>query len=431
MPSKSLAQHRFIEWVAHDSAAQKKTGLSQTKASEWAHADKGRPWKRASGGDVYDSDKPQISREDDAEILSRGRQQSRSLDLNLSPPPEIRAPLGPIDSRPSPAWLPGPIPNDVIKPPSNRQRAQSGGGIGVHRDIGGGVLDPSNGPTGLAPTAQNQNPMQQNALQSYSQETPEKLQETLARLGGPATPQGALVARVLKQKQMAPQPVGQFRRGGAMKRADGGDMGVSPSQGSPWWTRAEARSGAGGGGFLHGTTAGRADKVETSAPGGSYVLPADIIAGLGEGNGLAGARVTQEQLSTGPRGIPLPRSGGGRGMPRPPPALREAKGGTIPIFPERAAGGVSGKSETPVLLSHGEFVLTPDECVRIGRGLHKFFMTPAGEKILRADRMKGLLAAMDSEADKKRGHRILDAFVVHKRGEQVKKIAKLPPPVKA
>lgn len=327
--------------------------MSQSKADEWAHADKGSPWKHATGG-------------------------------------------------------------------------------GIRRDDGGGILDPSDvGPIGITPTARTENPQQQQAIHNYDRQTPEKLQETLARLGGPSSQQGAIVARVLQQKQMQPQP-SQFKRGGGMAKRDAGGM-MSSSQSSPWWTRSEARGAeTSGGGFLHGTSGGRADKVETSAPGGSYVLPADIIAGLGEGNGLAGARVTQEQLSTGPRGIPLPRAGGGRGSPHPPAPIREAKGGTIPIYPEqrRASGGVNGQSETPVLLSHGEFVCTPDECVRIGRGLHKFFLSPAGDKILRADRMKGLLEAMDHDADRKRGHRILDAFVLHKRGEQVKKIASLPPPVK-
>lgn len=281
------------------------------------------------------------------------------------------------------------------------------------RDAGGGILDPSTvGPLGMTPTAQNQNPLQQNAVQSYAQMDPEKLQETLARLGGPSSPQGAIVARVLKQKQMSPQqtqqpaqqqPV-QFKRGGAMKRADGGDMGVSPSQGSPWWTRSEARGAdSSTGGFLHGTTPGRADSVQTTAPGGSYVIPADVIAGLGEGNSLAGARVMSSILGTGPYGISLPRGGGGRGAPRPPSPLRQAaKGGTIPIFPEkRAAGGVKGKQETPVLLSHGEYVVEPHHCERIGKG------------------------------DIKAGHRILDSWVLEQRKKQVKKIKSLPPPVKA
>lgn len=40
MPSKSKAQHRFMEAVAHGSL--KKKGLSPAKAAEWANADKGK-----------------------------------------------------------------------------------------------------------------------------------------------------------------------------------------------------------------------------------------------------------------------------------------------------------------------------------------------------------------------------------------------------
>lgn len=62
---------------------------------------------------AYTPDRPQISREDDAEVLSHGRQQSRMLDINMTPPPKIFAPLGPVGYRPSASWLPGPIPNDI------------------------------------------------------------------------------------------------------------------------------------------------------------------------------------------------------------------------------------------------------------------------------------------------------------------------------
>lgn len=282
-------------------------------------------------------------------------------------------------------------------------------GRGIRRDAGGGILDPSAvGPLGMTPTTQNQNPTVQNAVQTYAQMPEEKLQETLARLGGPSSPQGSVVARVLRQRQMSPQtgqqPTAQFKRGGAMKRADGGDMGISPSQGSPWWSRAESRGAeTSGGGFLHGSSPGRADTVQTTAPGGSYILPADVVSGLGQGNSLAGARVMDAILSTGPRGISLPRGGGGPRIHAPAPYRESAaRGGPITIFPERrAAGGVKGQNETPVLLSHGEYCILPHHCARIGSG------------------------------DVKRGHQILDAWVVEQRKKIIKKMKELPPPVGA
>jgi hypothetical protein len=303
----------------------------------------------------------------------------------------------------------------------------------VHRDDGGGLGMPSdpNSIGGIAPNAQNQNPLIQGQIQRYASLPTEKLQELAARLGG--TQQGQLLQRLLVQRHTQPQtdparqmpqqqsPVQQgnpgslappplqlpntaptgYKRGGEIKRDMGGDMGVSPSMGSPWWTRREASDTSGGGGFLHGITPGRADAVKTQAPAGSYVFPADVIAGLGEGNSLSGARIMQSVLDTGPHGIPMPRGGGGgRGLPRPPAPYREqASGGKVPdIFPERKAGGVKN-GQTPVALSHGEFVATPKHAMMWGRG------------------------------DIKRGHRIFDSWVKMMREEQIKKLKKLPPPV--
>ena len=43
-------------------------------------------------------------------------------------------------------------------------------------------------------------------------------------------------------------------------------------------------------GPIHSAVAGRTDHLPTHVPSGSYVVPADIVSGLGEGNSLAGFR---------------------------------------------------------------------------------------------------------------------------------------------
>lgn len=43
MPSKSPAQHRLMEAVAHDSKFAKKVGIPQKVGKEFATADKGHP----------------------------------------------------------------------------------------------------------------------------------------------------------------------------------------------------------------------------------------------------------------------------------------------------------------------------------------------------------------------------------------------------
>jgi len=52
MPSKSPAQHRLMEAVAHNPAFAKKTGIPQKVGKEFAKADEGKKFK---GGGLYDN----------------------------------------------------------------------------------------------------------------------------------------------------------------------------------------------------------------------------------------------------------------------------------------------------------------------------------------------------------------------------------------
>jgi hypothetical protein len=294
----------------------------------------------------------------------------------------------------------------------------------AHRDDGGGLtganlVDPTQGGIGgVAPTATTMSPLARSMVQRYSALPPEKLQELLVQMGN--SPQAGIIRSVLRQKQMMPaanQPVPQVG-GGAMGApiqplpgfgvgmaspgaqpgmADGGHVAhrpfggvMAPSEASPWWERREAY-GADRPmtGFLAGSTLGRADSMKGTSPAGSYVMPADVIAGLGEGNSLAGARIFQDMINTGPHGIPMPRGGGHRGPPAPPRPL--------PIG--QAKGGGVRSSTTPVALSHGEFVVQPHEVLAIGGGDHK------------------------------RGQDILDQLVMALRKDQIKEAKQLPPPV--
>ena len=44
-------------------------------------------------------------------------------------------------------------------------------------------------------------------------------------------------------------------------------------------------------GPLHSDVAGRTDHIPVNVPSGAYVIPADIISGLGEGNSMAGFKI--------------------------------------------------------------------------------------------------------------------------------------------
>lgn len=193
--------------------------------------------------------------------------------------------------------------------------------------------------------------------------------------------------------------------GGIIARRDSGGI-MSMSEAVPSWTRQEERGANTG--FLHGATAGRADSILGTAPAGSYVLPADVVSGLGEGNSLAGARAVEEMLSTGPHGIPLPRGRAGRGPPSAPAPFHESNGGFVPAArtwkgPTKLyrAGGVAGPGNEAVALSDGEFVVPPEHVAKFGGGDHG----------------KGIKA--------------LDDFVLKQRAKHIAKLKSLPPPVGA
>ncbi len=163
--------------------------------------------------------------------------------------------------------------------------------------------------------------------------------------------------------------------------ASGGRTGfVNP----PWFVRRAATEMYHDHGLFHSAIPGRTDRINASVPGGSYVIPADVVSGLGEGNTLAGARALDMAMHTGPFGTSLPRGhGGGRGIPRAPAALHFDEGGRVPIV---AAGG--------------EYLVHPDVVRRIGGG------------------------------DLKAGHDKLDRMVKQIRARTAAKLRSLPGPKK-
>lgn len=74
-------------------------------------------------------------------------------------------------------------------------------------------------------------------------------------------------------------------------------------------------------GPIVGDTGGRADKVPMDVPDGSYVIPADIVSGLGQGNTGAGMKTINKLFPS-----------------------RRSKGGAVSI-----------------MAAHGETVLSPDQ----------------------------------------------------------------------
>lgn len=132
-------------------------------------------------------------------------------------------------------------------------------------------------------------------------------------------------------------------------------------------------------GPIHSHVAGRTDHLPMHVPSGSYVLPADIVSAMGEGNTMAGFKVVKGIFSK-----PVPFMSG---LPYNAQSVGKANGGsTSPPVPIVAAGG--------------EYVISPDEVTHIGKG------------------------NMDH------GHKVLDAFVKKMRAKTIKTLKGLPGPKK-
>lgn len=138
-------------------------------------------------------------------------------------------------------------------------------------------------------------------------------------------------------------------------------------------------------GPIHSSVAGRTDHLPATVPSGSYVLPADIVSGLGEGNTIAGFKVLRRVFGGQP--YSKARNPYGRSSDPYDEPLPRAAGGDVPKVGIVAAGG--------------EHVLSPEQVMAIGGG------------------------------DLDTGHRVLDQFVLRSRKELVDTLKKLPGPAKS
>jgi hypothetical protein len=121
-------------------------------------------------------------------------------------------------------------------------------------------------------------------------------------------------------------------------------------------------------GPIHSAVAGRTDHLPMHVPSGSYVIPADIISAMGEGNTMAGFKIMND--------------------------ISKQYGGLPKAY---AAGGFAGEL-VPIVAAGGEYVIPPEVVTQMGAG------------------------------DMDVGHRELDAFVKKMRAKTVKTLQKLPGP---
>ena len=153
---------------------------------------------------------------------------------------------------------------------------------------------------------------------------------------------------------------------------------------------------------------GRTDHIPMNVLEGSYVLPADIVSGLGEGNTLAGSQMINQMFKTGPFGTSAASPKFQQvNAPKSPFGFQQSQNNwgmqqiaQLPVETKADGGPVmSGKYRpVPIVAAGGEYVLHPDVVKHIGGG------------------------------DIERGHNWLDHFVVGARKNLVKTLNKLPGP---
>jgi hypothetical protein len=205
-----------------------------------------------------------------------------------------------------------------------------------------------------------------------------------------------------------------FLAGAFNKKAEGGSIGHASRI-------AQEKSTPCHKGIIHMAVGGRTDHLPMNVLEGSYVLPADIVSGLGEGNTLAGGKILDQMFSgkQGPAGAAIPsfrsspnfpalanktpedymkyinqgRKAGQSmvGAQEKEQAQPNARGGTIASHNRRPV---------PIIAAGGEYVIDPDDVMGYGEG------------------------------DLDRGHEKLDQFVKFVRANTVKTLRKLPGPRK-
>lgn len=188
---------------------------------------------------------------------------------------------------------------------------------------------------------------------------------------------------VQSRKQALAIAYSTARRAGA-KMASGG---ITPPMGAHLAQRQAFHEG-----FLHSNVPGRADKLPISVSGGAYVLPADHVAALGQGNSLAGANIVNKMFKMGPYGSsPSPQKAAHASAPKLNLTPRVGK-------MSLKGGGTEGHGKpTDIIAAGGEMIIPPHKIIERFGNLHH-------------------------------GHKALDHWVVSTRKQHAKTLNKLKPP---
>jgi hypothetical protein len=116
-------------------------------------------------------------------------------------------------------------------------------------------------------------------------------------------------------------------------------------------------------GLIASATAGRTDRIPMSVAANSYIIPADVVSGIGQSNTLNGAKMLDAIIKggIGPYGVSNPHGSRGSGPPKPPSPPR--------ISGKLADGGVKEDEKegvSHILAAGGEYTVARDDVERIG-----------------------------------------------------------------
>lgn len=144
-------------------------------------------------------------------------------------------------------------------------------------------------------------------------------------------------------------------------------------------------------GPIHSPVAGRTDHLPMNVPSGSYVIPADIIGAMGEGNTMAGFKIAKRMFSS----KPYMEHGA---MPYEAGATSYKPSYVSSAAPYGSKLATGGSAPVEIVAAGGEYVIDPDDVTRLGEG------------------------------DIDHGHEILDHFVTGYRKKTIDTLKKLPGP---
>lgn len=244
-------------------------------------------------------------------------------------------------------------------------------GMGAGTQQGGGYIfsTPIRGTQAAAPVEQAEQPQGDSGLQKF-------IKGDYTNVFGDGDQQPRKKGGRVKKKR------GKYAHGGA---PDAIPSAVKKSEVGPlsYFGNAPAASEKVHIGPIHSPVAGRTDHLPVHVPSGAYVIPADIISAMGEGNTMAGFKVANTIFSKVPGMQGMPGADAQLGLPE-----------------KRAMGGATHGSPVPVVVAGGEYVISPEDVEHMGEG--------------------------DLDA----GHRVLDSFVVKMRKKTVDTLKNLPGPKK-